>query len=44
MPTFHPSFLLHNKKDTSKFWNVWDDMVQVLKKLDLPVPDVARKG
>ncbi|HEY6873289.1 MAG TPA: uracil-DNA glycosylase [Geobacteraceae bacterium] len=44
MPTFHPSFLLHNKKDTSKFWNVWDDMVQVLKKLNMAVPDVTRKG
>lgn len=44
MPTFHPSFLLHNKNDTSKFWNVWDDMVQVLKKLNMPVPDVPRKG
>jgi uracil-DNA glycosylase family 4 len=43
MPTFHPSFLLHNKKDTSKFWDVWDDMVKVLHKLDLPVPDVKRK-
>ncbi len=43
MPTFHPSFLLHNKKDTSKFWDVWDDMVKVLKKLDMPVPDVRRK-
>ncbi|MBT0653600.1 uracil-DNA glycosylase [Geomobilimonas luticola] len=43
MPTFHPSFLLHNKKDTSKFWNVWDDMVQVLQKLDMTVPDVKRK-
>jgi DNA polymerase len=39
MPTFHPSFLLHNKNDTSKFWNVWEDMVQVLNKLGLPVPD-----
>jgi DNA polymerase len=44
MPTFHPSFLLHNKKDTSKFWDVWDDMVKVLRKLDMPVPDVQRKG
>ena len=43
MPTFHPSFLLHNKKDTSKFWDVWDDMVKVLGKLDMPVPDVKRK-
>jgi DNA polymerase len=44
MPTFHPSFLLHNKNDKTKFWEVWDDMVQVLRKLDLPVPDVQRKG
>ncbi len=43
MPTFHPSFLLHNKKDTGKFWDVWDDMVKVLKRLDMPVPDVKRK-
>ena len=44
MPTFHPSFLLHNKKDTEKFWLVWEDMVQVLKKLNMPVPDVKRQG
>lgn len=44
MPTFHPSYLLHNKKNTDLFWLVWDDMVQVLKKLGLPVPDVQRKG
>jgi len=43
MPTFHPSFLLHNKNDTEKFWIVWDDMVQVLQKLNLPVPEVKRK-
>lgn len=44
MPTFHPSYLLHNRDDKEKFWLVWDDMVQVLKKLDMPVPDVTRKG
>ncbi|HLO25559.1 MAG TPA: uracil-DNA glycosylase [Geobacteraceae bacterium] len=44
MPTFHPSFLLHNKKDTEKFWLVWDDMVQVLKKLNMPAPDVKRQN
>ncbi len=44
MPTFHPSYLLHNRKNTDLFWLVWDDMVQVLKKLGLPVPDVQRKG
>jgi uracil-DNA glycosylase family 4 len=44
MPTFHPSYLLHNREDKEKFWLVWDDMVQVLKKLNIPVPDVTRKG
>jgi len=44
MPTFHPSFLLHNKNDKEKFWEVWDDMVQVMGKLNLPVPDVKRKN
>ena len=44
MPTFHPSFLLHSKNDKGKFWEVWDDMVQVLQKLNMPVPDVTRKG
>jgi DNA polymerase len=43
MPTFHPSFLLHNKNNSDYFWLVWDDMVQVLKKLGMPVPDVQRK-
>lgn len=43
MPTFHPSFLLHNKNDKEKFWEVWGDMVQVLQKLNMPVPDVKRK-
>jgi DNA polymerase len=44
MPTFHPSYLLHNKSDTEKYWLVWDDMVKVLQKLDMPMPDVKRKG
>jgi DNA polymerase len=39
MPTFHPSFLLHNKNDKGKFWNVWEDMVKVLNKLGLPVSE-----
>ena len=44
MPTFHPSFLLHNKDDKKRFWEVWEDMVQVLQKLDMPVPDVSRQN
>jgi uracil-DNA glycosylase family 4 len=41
MPTFHPSFLLRSGPDMR--WVVWEDMVQVLKRMDLPVPDIKRK-
>jgi uracil-DNA glycosylase family 4 len=44
MPTFHPSFLLRNRGNAEVYWTVWEDMVQVLKRLNLPVPDVTRKG
>ena len=45
MPTFHPSFLLHKQSDGSmeSFWEVWDDMTQVLRLLKLPVPDKSRR-
>ena len=43
MPTYHPSFLLRNRGNNEVYWTVWEDMTQVLKKLDLPVPEVARK-
>ncbi len=39
MPTFHPSFLLRNKGNKQYYWDVWSDMVQVLQKLNLPVPE-----
>jgi DNA polymerase len=38
MPTFHPSFLLHNKENKQHYWDVWSDMEQVLRTLKLPVP------
>jgi uracil-DNA glycosylase family 4 len=41
MPTFHPSFLLRNGSEMR--WVVWEDMVQVLKQMGLPVPDIKRK-
>lgn len=44
MPTFHPSFLLRNKADKQRYWEVWEDMVQVLRKLELPVPEKQTKG
>lgn len=43
MPTFHPSYLLRNKGDSGPFWDVWDDMTQVLRLLKLPVPEKSRK-
>ena len=45
MPTYHPSFLLRKQGegDTSAFWEVWGDMVQVLQMLNLPVPEKNRK-
>lgn len=37
MPTYHPAYLLRNYSyDNRK--RVWEDMIKVLKELDLPVP------
>ncbi|HTY21242.1 MAG TPA: uracil-DNA glycosylase, partial [Geobacteraceae bacterium] len=44
MPTFHPSFLLRNRGNADVYWTVWEDMTQVLKKLNLPVPEVKRQS
>ena len=45
MPTYHPSFLLRRQGEGNMdaFWEVWDDMVQVLRLLKLPVPEKSRK-
>ena len=43
MPTYHPSYLLHNLGNSSYFWEVWDDMTQVLRFLKLPVPEKSKK-
>lgn len=45
MPTFHPSYLLHRQGEGNmeSFWDVWDDMTQVLRLLKLPVPEKSRK-
>lgn len=45
MPTFHPSFLLRKQGEGNieSFWQVWDDMTQVLRLLKLPVPEKGRK-
>ncbi|MDA8430040.1 MAG: uracil-DNA glycosylase [Geobacteraceae bacterium] len=46
MPTYHPSFLLRKQGEgsTDAFWEVWDDMTQVLRLLKLQVPDKNRKS
>ena len=43
MPTFHPSFLLHNKENKQHYWDVWSDMEQVLHKLKLPIPEKKKR-
>lgn len=43
MPTYHPSYLLRTGGNSDSFWNVWDDMTQVLQLLKLPVPVKTRK-
>jgi DNA polymerase len=41
MPTFHPSYLLHNQAVTEKR-KVWEDMLQVLEKLGSPISEKQR--
>jgi DNA polymerase len=45
MSTYHPSYLLRKQEEGSMdaFWEVWDDMTQVLRLLKLPVPEKGRK-
>lgn len=39
MPTFHPSFLLRGGgEDKARWWEVWDDLVAVLKKVGREPP------
>ncbi len=37
MPTFHPSYLLHNRSP-ELYWQVWGDMKKVLEFLGRPIP------
>ena len=43
MPTYHPSYLLRSGGNSDSFWDVWEDMTQVLQLLKLPVPQKSRK-
>jgi len=42
MPTYHPSYLLHNQALTERR-KVWEDILQVLEKLALPITDKQRQ-
>ena len=41
MPTFHPSYLLRNQSWAVKR-QVWDDMLQVMEKLEMPISEKQR--
>ncbi|MBM4154851.1 MAG: uracil-DNA glycosylase [Lentisphaerae bacterium] len=40
MPTYHPSYLLRGGGDEkARYWDVWNDMLQVLARLGRPAPE-----
>jgi len=41
MPTYHPAFLLRNQALSEKR-RVWEDMLQVMEKLGLPITEKHR--
>ena len=41
MPTYHPSYLLHNESIREKR-KVWEDMLQVMEKLGVPISEKQR--
>jgi DNA polymerase len=41
MPTFHPAYLLRNQAMSEKR-KVWEDMLKVMEKLDLPITEKQR--
>jgi DNA polymerase len=41
MPTYHPSYLLRNQSLHEKR-KVWEDMLQVMEKLGLPISEKQR--
>ena len=42
MPTYHPAYLLRNQAPSEKR-RVWEDMLQVMEKLGLPISEKQRK-
>ena len=41
MPTYHPSYLLRNQSNTEKR-KVWEDLLKVMERLEMPVTDKQR--
>jgi DNA polymerase len=41
MPTYHPAYLLRNQSLTEKR-KVWEDMLQVLERLECPISERQR--
>ena len=41
MPTYHPSYLLRNQSNTEKR-KVWEDLLKVMEKLELPITEKQR--
>jgi len=41
MPTYHPAYLLRNQSNSEKR-KVWEDMIQVMEKLGLPISEKQR--
>ncbi len=41
MPTYHPSYLLRNQNNIEKR-KVWEDLLKVMEKLDLPISEKQR--
>jgi DNA polymerase len=41
MPTYHPSYLLRNQAPMEKR-RVWEDMLQVMEKLEMPISERQR--
>jgi DNA polymerase len=41
MPTYHPAYLLHKQSNTEKR-KVWEDMMRVMEKVNLPISEKQR--
>jgi len=43
MPTYHPAYLLHQDRPTSEKRRLWEDMLQVMEKLGMPITEKQRR-